>query len=55
MLDSGGRKLNGSYSVKLVEPADIYKHIHFCTSGKKSDSYYWRGESSTTGIVLVDP
>ena len=55
MLDSGGRKLNGSYSVKLVDPADIYKYIHFCTAGKKSDSYYWRGESSTTGIVLVDP
>jgi len=55
MLDSGGRKLNGSYSVKLVDPADIYKYIHFCVSGKKSDSLYWRGESSTTGIVLVDP
>ena len=55
MLDSGGRKLNGSYSVKLVEPADIYKYMRFCTAGKKSDSYYWRGESSTTGIVLVNP
>lgn len=55
MLDSGGRKLDGRYSVKICDPADVYKHIRFCSSGKAANSMYWKGESSTTGIVLVKP
>lgn len=54
MLDSGGRKLDGRYSVKICDPADVYKHIKFCSSGKAANSLYWKGESSTTGIVLVN-
>lgn len=56
MLDSGGRKLDGRYSVKITDPADVYKHIRFCSSGKADkQALYWKGESSTTGIVLVNP
>ena len=56
MLDSGGRKLDGRYSVKICDPADVYKHIRFCSSEKADKkALYWKGESSTTGIVLVNP
>lgn len=55
MLDSGGRKLDGRYSVKICDNKDVYDHIRFCASGKADKkSLYWKGESSTTGIVLVD-
>ena len=55
MLDSGGRKLDGRYTVKLVDPADIYRYLKFCAPGKADRSLYWKGESTTTGIVLVCP
>ena len=53
MLDSGARKLDGRYSVKVCDPADVYKHIRWCTKGQKSESYYWIGLRKTTGVVFV--
>jgi hypothetical protein len=55
MHDSGGRKLGGRYSVKICDNKDVYNHIHFCASGKADKkALYWKGESSTTGVVLVN-
>ena len=51
MLDSGARKLDGRYTVKICDPEDVYKHIRW--SDTPDYSYYWKGLSRTTGVVLV--
>lgn len=55
MLDSGGRKLDGRYGVKIVDPTDVYNHIRFCNSGKASSSNYWYNLQSSSGVVFVNP